>query len=75
MPGSIATRRRSTSSTEFASNGGESVAAAAEHPTAAAAASSRLTLECPPELEGLRVLLVEDEPDARDLLIAVVART
>ena len=25
-------------------------------------------LHCPPELEGIRVLVVEDEPDARDLL-------
>ena len=60
---------------EFASNGGESAnAVAAEHPTAAAAGGGRLTLECPPELEGLRVLLVEDEPDARDLLVAVLTQ-
>jgi PAS domain S-box-containing protein len=38
------------------------------HPTA----GGRLTLECPPELEHLRVLLVEDEPDARELLVAVL---
>ncbi|MCA1555963.1 MAG: PAS domain S-box protein, partial [Acidobacteria bacterium] len=55
---------------EFASNGGESVTIA-EHPTAA---GGRLTLGCAPELEGLRVLLVEDEPDARDLLVAVLAQ-
>jgi PAS domain S-box-containing protein len=29
-------------------------------------------LECPPELEGLRVLLVEDDPDSRELLIMVL---
>lgn len=27
---------------------------------------------CPPSLDGLRVLVVDDEPDARDLLIAVL---
>jgi CheY-like chemotaxis protein len=41
---------------------------ASTHPTA----GGRITLECPPELEGLRVLLVEDEPDARELLVAVL---
>ncbi|MCA1630501.1 MAG: PAS domain S-box protein [Acidobacteria bacterium] len=29
-------------------------------------------LECPPELEGVRVLLVEDDPDSRELLIMVL---
>jgi PAS domain S-box-containing protein len=28
--------------------------------------------ECPPEIEGLRVLLVEDDKDSRELLIAVL---
>jgi CheY-like chemotaxis protein len=28
-------------------------------------------LPCPPELEGIRVLIVDDEPDARDLLEAL----
>jgi PAS domain S-box-containing protein len=58
---------------EFASGGRESAATgttAGAHPTA----GGRLTLECPPELEGLRVLLVEDEPDARDLLVAVLTQ-
>jgi PAS domain S-box-containing protein len=40
------------------------------HPTA----GGHLTLACPPELEGLRVLLVEDEPDARELLVAVLTQ-
>jgi signal transduction histidine kinase/CheY-like chemotaxis protein len=34
------------------------------HPTAESGAS----LDCPPELSGLRVLLVDDEADSRDLL-------
>jgi CheY-like chemotaxis protein/two-component sensor histidine kinase len=29
-------------------------------------------LQCPPQIEGLRVLVVEDEPDARDLLVALL---
>jgi PAS domain S-box-containing protein len=29
-------------------------------------------MECPPGVEGLRVLAVDDEPDARDLLVAVL---
>ncbi|MGI9108188.1 MAG: PAS domain-containing protein [Pyrinomonadaceae bacterium] len=39
---------------------------------AAPAAGGRITLECSSELEGLRVLVVEDEPDSRDMLIAVL---
>jgi CheY-like chemotaxis protein len=31
-------------------------------------ASDSLDSECPPSLNGLRLLVVEDEPDARDLL-------
>jgi PAS domain S-box-containing protein len=34
--------------------------------------SKRLTLEYPPQLKGLRVLVVEDEADARDLVSAVL---
>jgi PAS domain S-box-containing protein len=30
-------------------------------------------LDCPPELAGLRVLVVDDEPDTRELLAAVLA--
>jgi PAS domain S-box-containing protein len=30
------------------------------------------TLGCPPELDGLRVLVCEDEPDARDLLESIL---
>jgi CheY-like chemotaxis protein len=30
--------------------------------------------ECPPALRGLRVLVVDDEPDARDLLLAELSR-
>jgi CheY-like chemotaxis protein len=29
-------------------------------------------LQCPPELEGLRVLVCEDEPDARELLESIL---
>jgi PAS domain S-box-containing protein len=54
---------------EFTSKGGER-AAAAEHPTA----GGHLPLECPPELEGLRVLLVEDEPDSREMLVVVLTQ-
>jgi PAS domain S-box-containing protein len=31
-------------------------------------------LSCPPELQGLRVLVAEDEPDARELVCAVLER-
>jgi CheY-like chemotaxis protein/anti-sigma regulatory factor (Ser/Thr protein kinase) len=61
---------------EFAPGNGDDAAASASatntssHPTA----GGRLTLECPSELEGLRVLLVEDEPDARELLVAVLGQ-
>ncbi|HEX8636116.1 MAG TPA: ATP-binding protein, partial [Pyrinomonadaceae bacterium] len=54
---------------EYGSNGGER-AAAAEHPTA----GGRPPLECPSELHGLRVLLVEDEADAREMLVVVLTQ-
>jgi PAS domain S-box-containing protein len=53
-----------------AGGGGEHAAPSAEHPTA----GGRLTLPCPPELEGLRVLLVEDEPDSREMLTVVLTQ-
>ncbi|HEX8335359.1 MAG TPA: ATP-binding protein [Pyrinomonadaceae bacterium] len=37
-----------------------------------AAAAVRLEIECPPGLQGLRVLIVEDEADTRDMLRAVL---
>ncbi len=37
------------------------------HPTAHTGAE-----ECPPELDGLRVLIVDDEPDTRELLAFVL---
>ena len=40
------------------------------HPAAAASAAPDT---CPPELDGLRVLVVDDEPDTRGLLFAVLA--
>jgi PAS domain S-box-containing protein len=55
---------------EFASNGGEHAAPAAEHPTA----GGRLALECPSELDGLRVLLVEDDADSREMLTVVLTQ-
>jgi hypothetical protein len=57
---------------EFASGGRDdaAMANAGAHPTA----GGRLTLACPPELEALRVLLVEDEPDARELLVTVLTQ-
>lgn len=33
-----------------------------------------IPLDCPPELDGVRVLVAEDEPDARDLVCAVLER-
>jgi len=54
---------------EFASNAGER-AIVAEHPTA----GGRVALDCPSELSGLRVLLVEDEPDSREMLVIVLTQ-
>ncbi|HEX9919205.1 MAG TPA: ATP-binding protein, partial [Pyrinomonadaceae bacterium] len=34
--------------------------------------SSNVELDCPPELTGLRVLVVDDEPDTRELVAAVL---
>jgi PAS domain S-box-containing protein len=54
---------------ELTSKAGEHVAAA-EHPTA----GGHVPLECQSELEGLRVLLVEDEPDSREMLVVVLTQ-
>ncbi|HLL73915.1 MAG TPA: PAS domain S-box protein [Pyrinomonadaceae bacterium] len=51
-----------------------------EHPAASAssaaapASGNGFHLECPPELAGLRVLVVEDDADSRELLIAVLSQ-
>ncbi len=39
---------------------------------AGASTSAAIQLDCPPGLEGTRVLLVEDEPDVRELMVAVL---
>jgi len=38
---------------------------------AAGTANRRRSMECPPALHGLRVLVVDDEPDARELLQSI----
>ncbi|HEX4341592.1 MAG TPA: ATP-binding protein [Polyangiaceae bacterium] len=49
-----------------------------ESPSAAVAAYPRIEnsapFDCPPELEELRVLVVDDEEDARELLVAILSR-
>jgi signal transduction histidine kinase len=36
------------------------------------AAGGRVSLDCPPQLSGLKVLVVDDETDARELVVAVL---
>jgi PAS domain S-box-containing protein len=45
---------------------------AATHSAAPASGPNGFHLDCPPELSGLRVLVVEDDADSRELLIAVL---
>jgi signal transduction histidine kinase/CheY-like chemotaxis protein len=44
----------------------------AESAAAAAGGGGGFHLDCPPELDGLRVLVVEDDADSRELLLAVL---
>lgn len=46
----------------------------AEARAAHATPARRLAFERPPELQGLKVLVVDDQPDARELLVAVMTR-
>jgi PAS domain S-box-containing protein len=54
---------------ELAAKAGEH-AAVPEHPTA----GGQQAIEYQSELEGLRVLLVEDEPDSREMLVVVLTQ-
>ncbi|MCA1568342.1 MAG: PAS domain S-box protein [Acidobacteria bacterium] len=45
---------------------------ASDLPRVHPAARGGIALTCPPELDGLRVLIVDDEADTRDLLLAVL---
>jgi signal transduction histidine kinase/ActR/RegA family two-component response regulator len=46
--------------------------AAAESPRVHPAVNGRVSFDCPPALDGIRVLAVDDEADARNLLAAVL---
>jgi signal transduction histidine kinase/ActR/RegA family two-component response regulator len=50
------------------------VPVAAEAPRVHPAASGNVPFDCPPELDGIKVLAVDDEPDARHLLTTVLER-
>jgi CheY-like chemotaxis protein len=43
-------------------------------PQAAPILGGEAMLECPPELRGLKVLVVDDEPDARELVVSVLTQ-
>jgi signal transduction histidine kinase/CheY-like chemotaxis protein len=49
-------------------------ASAAEPPRVHPTAGRDVTFECPPELENLKVLVVDDEADARELVAEVATR-
>ena len=51
-----------------------SAAAATEPPRVHPTAGRDVRFECPPELANLKVLVVDDEPDARDLVAEVATR-
>ncbi len=46
--------------------------AARRSPPTEALTTTRHDFECPPELSGLRILVIEDEPDARQMLTAML---
>jgi two-component system, chemotaxis family, sensor kinase Cph1 len=46
--------------------------AARRSPPADALTAARHNFDCPPALEGLRILIVDDEPDARQMLLTLL---
>lgn len=38
------------------------------------AVEEQIHLDCPPQLEGLRVLIVDDDPDAREVIAAILSK-
>jgi signal transduction histidine kinase/CheY-like chemotaxis protein len=47
-------------------------AASGDHPFASASLPAKGRPDCPPEFEGLRIVVVDDEPDALEMLIVLL---